>query len=755
MLHTQVRSIYEHDAKRMDHSQPLLVDLYVKLDTGHAATPQIRYVQAGERATAITWNICGTGKITNLNLASSQLLPISVMVQTNGIIQEQGASSQYIDCLNTFHVLRADAQNKTIMHVIDRGDLKLKVILSPFADLRTDEPLRQYKSDHVERITRNISNGNISIKTCIAMLTSGVSLSQATDILNGKPIQIDASKKGLVRRLKCTELESDSSASIGLNAMHHTVVTKTLAQTQLKLPINLKHGFFLLLQARKYCHDSNITITADNIEKLQPAVRLISQVGAAKNAYKYDTTLGTKSVEFGSNKYFSMDKQTDIQHATLRKMASHVMFDRVQMEQSKRLNVSLSGSLQNTANIGDCEDFAFKIQEDASAMQAPHRLLSENSISSHTCHDTVKALLFDQSYTCTVPELERITQDCMLLSRALHETMQINACIGLAGAANLQSSSDQQHAQAPEQDVEAMLGSGEYSGHAWGCELLQKHIGPPIQFVHHDSGCKVTMRFHSGPITCHEGTSAAFTDPDVTLTQDVQFKLNSNIQQSTGTATFQQKICKLNNKIMPQFMAISLASTIHQTFIADAYQFSARAVSTQPPIGNFYKAVIAMNDKDCACTLFQTTKQNASSLQANPSVEALSAFMQNTTFGYIPHKDSADKVNVLLQVEPLDPAYHLAIDAVAESLATRALHPAELEEHYEKCMQTINQQHGVNMPLTPYAVNLMTPQTSFPQKTTSLKFTAMTNEETVQQMVQDNVIKTYVSISPGAHLCSL
>lgn len=739
----------------MDHSQPLLVDLYVKLDTGHAATPQIRYVQAGGCATAIEWNVCGTGKITNLNVASSTLLPISLMAQTDGLIDKHGLSSQYIDCLATIHVDPKDVQNRTIMHVIDHGNLNIKMILSPFADLRTDEPLRQYQSDRVERIKRNISNGNIGIKTCIAMLTTGISLSQATDILNGIPIQIDRSKQDLVRRLKCTELESDSSASTGLNAMHHTVVTRTLAQTQLKLPINLKHGFFLLLQARKYCHDSNITITADNVEKLQPAVRVILQVGSARNNYKYDTTLGKERVEFGSNVFYSMDKQTDIQHATLRKMASHVMFDHMQMEQSKRLNVSLGASLQKTGNIGDCEDFAFQIQEDASAMQAPHRLVSENSIPSQTCHDIVKGLLFDQSYTCTVPELERITQDCMLLSRVLHETMQINVCIGLAGAANLQSSTDQEHAQAPDQDVEGMLQAGKYAGHAWGCELLQKHIGPPIEFVHHDSGCKVTMRFHSGPITCHEGTAAAFTDPDVTLTQDVQFKLNSNIQQSTSTSAFQQKICKLNNKIMPQFMAISLASTIHQTFIADAYKFSAKAVSTQPPFGNFYKAVIAMNDKDCACTLFQTTKQNASYIQTNPSLEALSAFMQNTTFGYIPHTDSADKVNVLLQVEPLDPAYHLAIDAVAESLATRALHPAELEAHYEKCMQKINLQHGVNMPLTPYAVNLMTPQTKFPQKSTSLKFTAMTNEETVKQMIQDNVIKTYVSISPGAHLCSL
>ena len=390
-------------------------------------------------------------------------------------------------------------------------------------------------------------------------------------------------------------------------------------------------------------------------------------------------------------------------------------------------------------------------------MQAPHRLFSENSISSQICHDTVKGLLFDQSYTCTVPELEHITQDCMLLSRTLHETMNINVCIGLAGAANLQSVSNQHSAQcsASDHDVGTMLQSGKFAGHAWGLEMLQKDIGKPIKFLHTESGCKVTMRFHSGVMTCHEGTAAAFTDPNVTLTQDVQFKLNSNLKQNTCTAEFQQKIDKLNNKIMPQFMAISLASTIHQTFIADAYQFCAKAVSTQPPIGNFYKAVIAMNDKDCACTLFQTTKQNASFLQTNPTVEALTSFMQNTTFGYTPHTDSADKVNVLLQVEPLDPAYHIAVDAVAESLATQALHPEELEAHYEKCMQTINLQHGVNMPLTPYAVNLMTPQTSFPPTSTSLKFVARTNEETVKQIVQDNAIRTYVSISSGVHLCSL
>ena len=54
--------------------------------------------------------------------------------------------------------------------------------------------------------------------------------------------------------------------------------------------------------------------------------------------------------------------------------------------------------------------------------------------------------------------------------------------------------------------------------------------------------------------------------------------------------------------------------------------------------------------------------------------------MQNADLGYIPHNKNPDKVCVLLQVEPLDPDYHKAINSIAQSL--RAMQQAN--ETFEK-----------------------------------------------------------------------
>ena len=69
------------------------MDLYVKVEAKHCNQleqtknidiPQIRFLQAGERATLLTWDINGSGKISNLNLSSSTLLPITLMARETG-----------------------------------------------------------------------------------------------------------------------------------------------------------------------------------------------------------------------------------------------------------------------------------------------------------------------------------------------------------------------------------------------------------------------------------------------------------------------------------------------------------------------------------------------------------------------------------------------------------------------------------------------------------------------------------------------
>ena len=225
------------------------MDLYVKVEAKHCDQlqqpknmdiPQIRFLQAGERATLLTWDINGSGKISNLNPSSSTLLPITLMAQTDGLIDKNGLSSQYIDCFKTFYVTREDAAKKTIMHQLQHGNMKLQVTLSPFADFKTDGPLVQYKSDVVEALKQNIEKGNISIKTCIAMLTTGITLPQTQMILHGQSIEIDESKRTVIQNLRYSLLESDTEASTGLKAMHHTVVTRTLDRIQAKLPIDLQ-----------------------------------------------------------------------------------------------------------------------------------------------------------------------------------------------------------------------------------------------------------------------------------------------------------------------------------------------------------------------------------------------------------------------------------------------------------------------------------------------------------------------------------
>lgn len=742
------------------------MDLYVKVEANHCdelqhpkqtAMPQIRYLQAGECATPITWKLNGTGKITNLHPSSSTLLPITLMAQTDGLIDNHGLSSQYIDCFKTFHVMREDAGKKTIMHEMQHGNINLKVTLSPFADFKADSPLQQYKSDVVENMIENINKGNVSIKTCISMLTTGITLPQAKSILSGQAIEIDESKRALIQNLRYALLESDTKASTGLQAMHHTVVTRTLDRVQAKLPINLQKGFFLLLQARKYCQDAKIPIKAENVQGLQSAARSVLQYQSALNNYKFDTTLGRQEVEFGNKVFCSMDKQTDIQHATVSKMAAHAMFDHEQMEESIILKRNLSQNLETHEKIGDCEDLAQEARRLALSMQAPHQLVNENKISLQICQDTIKGLLFDQAYTCSVPELEVITHECMLISGTLYDKIKINPCIGLAGAANMSqetNTSNTPQITASEHDIGKMLASGLLSGHCWGLDMQKDDLSPAKVCMHTDSGCKVTVRIHKGSMNCYEGTATAFTDPSVKLNQNVQFKFSSEMRQSATSAAFEKKICALNNKVMPQFMAISLASNIHQAFIADAYQFCAKAVATQPPVSHFYQGIFAVNDDDCACMLFQTTKQNAALLHENPSPETLSLVLQKAKLGYIPAREGADTVNLLLQVEPMDPAYHLALDTVSTALATRILPPEQEHAHYEQCMQRINQIHGTNMPLTPYAVDLMQSERMFPEIET-LKFIARTNKETVEKMVENKTIKNYLSLSPFAHICSL
>ena len=257
------------------------MDIFVKIETRtgdhKAAVPQIRYLQAGERATPIEWGVDGKGHITNLNLASSTLLPVTLMVQTDGRIDKHGLSSQYIDCLKTFHVVRTDVKNQTIMHEMQHGDLNIRVTLSPFADFGANGSLLQYESAFVEDIKQNIAKGNTSIKTCLAMLTTGISLPQALCILSGKGIEINDSKREAVQNLRYALLESDSKASTGLAPMHNTVVTRTLDRIQANLPLDLKRGFFSLLQARKYCQDAKIPIAAQNVNRMRLALCAVLQ----------------------------------------------------------------------------------------------------------------------------------------------------------------------------------------------------------------------------------------------------------------------------------------------------------------------------------------------------------------------------------------------------------------------------------------------------------------------------------------------
>jgi hypothetical protein len=57
---------------------------------------------------------------------------------------------------------------------------------------------------------------------------------------HGQSIEIDESKRTVIQNLRYSLLESDTEASTGLKAMHHTVVTRTLDRIQAKLPIDLQ-----------------------------------------------------------------------------------------------------------------------------------------------------------------------------------------------------------------------------------------------------------------------------------------------------------------------------------------------------------------------------------------------------------------------------------------------------------------------------------------------------------------------------------
>lgn len=718
--------------------------------------PQLVFMQVGAYATPIKWDVHGKGIIPDFEAGTTNILPVTLMAQTDGI-NTKHCLNQYIDCFHTTYVESNDVQTRTIKYGIQHGPVYINVLLSPTEHVNTDSSLPNYCSPLVENTKLHIQQGNFDTQICLAMLTTGLNRQQTTSILQGGNVNVNPDQIALVQKLGYVLLKSETNASTGLPSMHHTTITHTLDRIQSKLPINMKMAFSTLMQARKYCLDLNIPINEENMQDMSKALQAVVQLRSAEHTYKYDTTLGTTPTQFNNQLFFPMDKNTDIQHATLCKMASHVLFDHEQLEFSKQMNTSLSTTLGVNDTKADCEDFAWKLQHMAKHMQSPWQLVDQGHISTQECHDIVKCLCTEEGYTCSTPEIKLATQECMLLSKAMNKNMKIKTCIGLAGAANLSEAHEHQHALAVSgnrrETVQSLMLEKRAAGHSWGIGTNPEQASAPLHFTDPESNCSIRVQLLTGDIVCYEGTGVAMTDPSPSLQQEVQFKLNTNLQMDTSSSAFQSKILKLNNKVMPQFMAVSLASNIHQTVLANAYEFCAKPVATQPSMSGFYKAVIAMNDDHTPCTMFQTSAANAVFLQKNPTLQGLKTFMQNTTIGYIPGGN--DLVTIQLAVQPLNQTYNTAIDCIAESLATRILHPRQQEAHYKACMQKINLQHGVNMPLSPYALNLMASLSKFPPESTSLKFIARTNAETVNQMKHDKTIKTYVSISPCAHLCSL
>jgi hypothetical protein len=723
--------------------------------------PQLVFMQVGAYATPIKWEGHGKGIIPDFEPGSTIMLPLTLMAQTDGV-QTDGSNhmdcmNQNIDCFHTTYVESKDVQTRAIKYGIQHGPVYINVLVSPIEHVNTDRSLPNYCSPLVENTKLQIEQGNFDTQLCLAMLTTGLNRQQATSILHSENVNVHPDQVARVRKLGYVLLKSETKASTGLPSMHHTTITHTLDCIQSKLPINMKLAFSTLMQARKYCLDLNIPMNEANLQDMTKALQFAVQVIPAIHTYKYDTTLGTIPTQLNNQLIFPMDKNTDIQHATLEKTASHVLNDHKQLAYSKQMNASLSTTLQVNDEKADCEDFAWKGQRLAAHMQAPCQLVDQGHVSTQDCHDIVQCLFTEEGYVCCTPEIELATKECMLLSKAMNKHMKIKACIGLAGAANLSEAHEHQHAFAvsgkTRETLETLMSTKRAAGHSWGLGTKPEQANAPLHFTDPESNCSIRVQLLTGDIVCYEGTGVAITDPNPSLQQDVQFKLETNLQMDTSSSAFQSKILQLNNKVMPQFMAVSLASSIHQTVLANAYEFCAKPVSTQPSMSGFYKAVIAMNDDNTPCTMFQTSAANAVYLQNNPTLQGLKTFMQNTTIGYIPGGN--DMVTVQVAVQPLNQTYSTAIDCIAESLATRILHPQQQEAHYKACMQKINLQHGVNMPLSPYTLNLMAPLSKFPPESTSLKFIARTNTETVKQMIHDKTIKTYVSISPFAHLCSL
>lgn len=698
---------------------------------------QFGHVQVGRRATEIDWGTgSGLGSIENFTPETTLITPISIMTTTGGIIVPTAAKTS-VDCDFTAHV---ETQHLTAGNPIlfnhNKGNVQLRLIISSTPDFASLGTIPKYSSKLVNGLYESISNGDKAIKTCLTSLITGLDKNQSTALLSGKKIFIpDIQCRESIKKVSEYVMHTDSEISTGLPPVHHLTQNKLMQHVRDNLTINVKEGFFIALRALDICENMGVDIQNDTGKVIDNVIASI-QLEAVNNLYKYDSLLTGSYVSMGDKIYFDQTINCDSQHATNLKTEAHMIAECKALKTMLQNKAPLARVVGERKPKVDCEDSA-----------GQQKFIAQNvSAVPLTEFETAVEIVTDLSLPDSPNIVER-TRKAINICQIFKENVTVNTCIGLASAPNL-TESKQLNVDAHKQPktLSTLLKSAQ--GHCWTCwkinpQVHENNCNTIYKKTFEPLGCELEVQFCKDPSGFIEGTGIALSSDCKSMHQSVKFNCKADLDARDVDTTFIKKVQKLNDKIMPQFMAVSLASNIHQYMICKAYNIPNTNVVTQPRAPDFYQLKIGQSSVKPSIPLRATLEQ----IEKLRITQNLTEFLRGAYLGVEPGRET---IYVQLYVMPLDTNYEKSIDLFAQSLAMRVMEPADQEKHYTCMMQEINEALGTNIPTDKYKST--SANQSYPAAG-DLKFVAECPRDELNQLVKNGLISGIFTLNPMAHLC--
>ena len=737
--------------------------------------PQFGHVQVGGRAAEIHWkNDSGVGVIENFTPRTTPFTPISIMTTTGGVI-DPTASKIGVDCDFTAHVETQHLScSNPILFNHSKGDVQIQLIISSTPEFTSLGPIPEYSSKVVNGLLESIYKGDSTIKTCITSLVTGLDKNKATVLLSGGKVYTpDIHVRESIEKLSDFVMNSASKITTSLGPVHHLVQSKLMGHVRDNLTVNVKEGFFIGLRALQICENMGLDIQNDTDRVVNNVLTAI-QLEAVNNDYKYDCLLTGKYVSMGDSIYFDQTINCDAQHASNLKMESNMYSERKSLKTMLQNKEPLGKIESVVRNKIDCEDAG------AGMVHTSKNVSAVPLVEFKTAVDIVTGFFVSDSSSdiLSQSEIADRTRKVMHICQVFKDNVTVNACIGLASAANL-AECKQGNVNSHEEPIQMQtLIKQDASGHSWAsvhpnADDILRFVGSPVDQIncnlvydnefkesvrkrgvvynkeHKDLGCIVRIVFEKDIKTGYlEGTGIALSTNCETMNQSVKFNCKTELNANAADFTFTQKMEKLNNKIMPQFMAVSLASNIHQYMICKSYNIPNTNVVTQPSAPEFYRLKIGEFNESCKepSIALRTTLEAIEKLE---TTQNLTEFLREAYLGVEPGRET---ISAHLYVTPKDTNYEKGINLLAQSLAMRVMEPADHEEHYARMVDEINAALGTNIPTNMYEVSRENQE--YPEPA-DLKFVGRGPIDQLNEIKISGLITGIATLNPMAHLCSI